>query len=79
MKESTKQILNYLNKGYTMIDVSKILNISYKTVESIKRRYKVDVNKVSQSKANYHFLEIIDNDIKAYILGFFIADGCIGK
>lgn len=47
MKESTKQILNYLNKGYTMIDVSKILNISYKTVESIKRRYKVDVNKVS--------------------------------
>ena len=62
-----------------MIDVSKILNISYKTVESIKRRYKVDVNKVSQSKANYHFLEIIDNDIKAYILGFFIADGCIGK
>lgn len=79
MKESTKQILDYFNKGYTMIDVSKILNINYKTVESIKRRYKVNVNKVSQSKADYSFLNIIDNDIKAYILGFFIADGCIGK
>lgn len=61
-----------------MIDVSKTLNINYKAVESIKRRYKVDVNKVSQSKADYHFLDTIDNDTKAYILGFFIADGCIG-
>lgn len=79
MKERTKQILNYFNQGYTMTDVSKMLNINYKTIEGVKRRYKVDVNKVSQSKANYHFLEIIDNDMKAYILGFFIADGCIGK
>lgn len=77
MKIFTKLVLNYFNSGYTMADVSKILNVSYKRVESIKRYYKVNVNKASQSKADYNFLSIIDNDIKAYILGFFIADGCI--
>ena len=77
MKESTRQILNYFNKGYTMIDVSKMLNINYKIVESIKRRYKIDVNKASRNNANHHYLDLIDDDMKAYILGFFIADGCI--
>lgn len=79
MKERTKQILNYFEQGYTMIEVSKILNINYKTVEGIKRRYKINVRKMEQSKANHYYLDNIDCDTKAYILGFFIADGSIGK
>lgn len=79
MQKSTKLIVNYLIQGYTMPEVSKILNVNYKTVEYVKRKYNITVNKVQQSKVDYHFLDNIDSDIKAYFLGFFIADGSIDK
>lgn len=62
-----------------MIEVSKKLEINYKAVESVKRRYNINVRKMEQSKANHYYLDNIDCDTKAYILGFFIADGSIGK
>lgn len=79
MKEITKTIIDYFNNGYSMIEVSKILSISYKRVESVKRRYHVAVNKVVRNNVNHWFLDNIDSDLKAYILGFFIADGNISR
>ena len=61
MKEITKQILNYFEQGYTMIEVSKKLEINYKAVESVKRRYNIIVRKMEQSKANHYYIDNIDN------------------
>lgn len=74
-KERTKLVLDYFSRGYTMTQVSKELDLNYKLVESIKRRYKVQVNKEIRNFVNHHFLDEIDSDIKAYFLGFYIADG----
>ena len=62
-----------------MTETSRDLNVNYKTVEYVKRKYKLQVNKEITNHVNHHFLDNIDSEIKAYFLGFFIADGYIGK
>ncbi len=37
------------------------------------------ITKMARNKTIDNFFDIIDSDIKAYLLGFFIADGCISK
>ena len=39
----------------------------------------LDIKKGSTSKINEEFFDNIDSEEKAYLLGFFIADGCMQK
>ena len=63
MTETHKIIYNYLNEGHTMTETSRDLNINYKTVEYVKRKYKLQVNKEITNHVNHHFLDKIDSEI----------------
>ena len=43
------------------------------------KAFGLDIKKGSNSKINEKFFDNIDSEEKAYLLGFFIADGCMQK
>lgn len=70
------------DSNYTFRQLSKDLEIS--EISLIKNFKKLNLSKKSCSvirhkKINDDFFEIIDSEIKAYLLGFFAADGHIEK
>lgn len=70
----------YLNGESTLVKISNKLNIKY----SYLNYYFVQNNIKTRSEilvetTQHNFFEKIDNEIKAYLLGYFYADGSIGK
>jgi len=43
------------------------------------KAFGLDIKKGSNSKINQEFFDNINSEEKAYLLGFFIADGCMQK
>ena len=77
-KDQSKEsilIKNLLNKKYKIKEISKKLNLSIGTIESICRKY--EISHSSRRKVNINYFNSIDTENKAYILGFIIADGNI--
>lgn len=35
------------------------------------------MKKLNKEKINEHYFDIIDTEYKSYLLGFFLADGCV--
>ena len=70
----------YLNKKLSVLEIADNLNISIYTIYDglkewgVKRR---SPSENSKFKANYKFFDKIDNENKAYWLGFMYADGYI--
>jgi len=65
-------------QGKNIKEISEILDIKKETL--IYRLKKLDIKlKTNRSKKfkNHEYFDIIDNEKKAYLLGFIIADGCI--
>lgn len=70
-------VLNEVCCNKTIVDIAKELGINRNTI--YQRLDKVGINDVQQFKFNHDFFEKIDNEEKAYWLGFFMADGCVSK
>lgn len=76
-KDQIEKIKELYDQGLTTRKVAEILGVTKTTVreyipkELIKK--KAFYNKYS---CNYSFFENIDNEVKAYFLGLFYADGC---
>lgn len=49
------------------------------SVSSVVKRFNLIPKKVFENTVNDEFFDIIDCEEKSYLLGFFIADGCINK
>ena len=80
MKERVLKFKNYLLKGDNIKEAALKAEINYKSTHSIIRRNNLKViNKGIRIKSNSDYFNIIDTQEKAYILGFFIADGYIEK
>ena len=81
-QESTEYIIDcYVNKKNSIEKIAKELNTSFKTISNELKRNNVHIrtNREQALKytANENFFEIIDNEDKAYWLGFMYADGYI--
>lgn len=88
MKKSTKQqndlnfnlelIFELEKQGKNLKEISEILNIKKETLGFRLKKLNIKL-KTNRSKffKNHEYFDIIDNEKKAYLLGFIVADGCI--
>ena len=75
-----KEVIKLLKDGLTPSEVSKKLNRTGSTISSVIKRFNIiNYNTVYENKVIHNYFDDIDNDIKAYLLGFFIADGWISE
>lgn len=68
----------YLNENYTLKQLGKEFNCSYGTIRNLLNRHKIKSRGSKQGyPRNEFYFNKIDNEEKAYWLGFFYADGCV--
>ena len=70
----------YVNEKKSVLKIAKELNISQYTIYDGLKAWGINrrtPKEMSSFKANYNFFDIIDNEKKAYWLGFMYADGYI--
>lgn len=77
--ELDQQIENLYSKGYSGIAIHEMLGVGHGTV--YRHLSKMGITKtMSQAKRVYsmdeHYMDNIDTQKKAYILGLYMADGC---
>lgn len=83
--EISKEQLIELTKTKTVSEIAKLYNCSVRTIYNWYERYELSYKRSIQSeikrpkKYSYDdtYFQIIDNEHKAYWLGFIMADGCI--
>ncbi|MCM3710911.1 helix-turn-helix domain-containing protein [Sporosarcina luteola] len=72
-----------VKKGKTLTDVSEYLNVTKRTVYNWEKKHGLKLKRNARRERtnffNEDFFVEIDNEEKAYILGFVMADGCIGS
>lgn len=87
MKKLTNKIIedicqNYIN-GINSPELSKIFNLSNSKILRILEKNNIKRRSIAQSNIKYSlnndYFSIIDSEDKAYFLGLFTADGCVGK
>lgn len=82
-QEQINFIIEQYQLGISSEDIAKQLNIASSTVLRNLTKNNITIRSNSESKRTYkinqNFFENIDNEIKAYYLGFLISDGCVSK
>lgn len=74
---STKQkVKELLKQGCSVKEIGKILNMHPKCITY--HSGKIDgFGKRYIKKTNHEFFDVIDSEIKSYLLGYLLADGCV--
>ena len=73
-------IKNLFKQGYTSTMVANIIGMNPKNINYYIKRYNIEVkNKFRKYHINDTYFDNIDSEIKAYLLGFFIADGYLAN
>ena len=67
----------YNNSGKNIKEIAEIVDIPAKRLAEMIKEFRLEIKKGSSSKVNETFFDKIDSEEKAYLLGFFIADGCM--
>lgn len=76
-----KWFCEQVNQGKTVNIVAETLGVSKKTINNWEKIHGVKLKREKrkyQSSCDETFFNNIDTEEKAYILGFIVADGCIG-
>ena len=79
MTEFQEKVLKLIKEGKSPSEVRRLLNCPRTSIASVLKTYNVPIEKRNylHKKCKEDYFDIIDTDEKAYILGFFIADGTI--
>ena len=78
-KEQEKQIIDmYTNQGISTVKIGREFGCNHKRIAKTLEQYNIPRTGVGHRKyfLNEHYFDVIDTPNKAYILGFFYADGC---
>lgn len=79
-KLSKEELESYLDKGMSSREIEKETKIKYWDILVQIDKYELNrKNKYYKPEYNEDFFHKIDTKEKAYILGFFLADGCLSK
>lgn len=79
MTEFQQIVINLVNEGRTVSEIAKQLGKNMSSVSSVVKRFNLSPKKAHENTVRNDFFDTIDAEEKAYLLGFFIADGCINK
>lgn len=73
-----EEIQNLLEKGNSPKEIAKIIDIPNRAIYHYLKNNNITIpNKEQNIIKNETFFDSIDSEIKAYLLGYFIADGCV--
>lgn len=78
-KQQEKQIIDmYTKQNLSTVKIGKYFNVCHKVIARILEEHNIPRTGVGQRKykLNEKYFDKIDTPTKAYILGFFYADGC---
>lgn len=79
MTEFQQIVINLVSEGKTVSEIAKQLGKNMSSVSSVVKRFNLSPKKAYENTVRNDFFDIINTEEKAYLLGFFIADGCINK
>lgn len=78
-KQDQKDIVKMYLSNKTTVDIAKIYNCTPKAVNDVLRKHNVEIRKGKTAFVNYKqypvLFDSIDNNFKAYFLGFMLTDG----
>lgn len=75
-KINEEEIIELYNKNYSANKIARIYNVDTKTITSKLRKAGIEIKKVHQKYViDTNYFNNIDNQNKAYWLGFIMADG----
>jgi len=78
IKWDVNTFIKLYNEGKTLTEISEICIVSVSTVSLALKKIKFKVNnKQNETKFNENIFNVIDNEEKAYWLGFIYADGYV--
>lgn len=77
MTEFQQIVINLVEEGLTISEIAKQLGKNMSSVSSVVKRFNLTPKKSYINTLDHTFFDNIDTSEKAYLLGFFIADGCI--
>lgn len=79
-RENPEIVLSMYKKGISSEEIANELNIGASTVLRILHENRIEIRSMHEIKLKYsineHYFDEIDTPNKAYVLGFFYADGC---
>lgn len=77
-KQFDANLILKLNKeGNNISQIANIINIPARRLSEMIKQNELNIKKNFTYNVDDNFFENIDNELKAYILGYIIADGCI--
>lgn len=75
---NSETVIEFIKQGKTLKDLAKIYKVCPSSVGRALRKMNIPYNlQVRRIPKNEDFFEDINNELKAYLLGFFVADGCV--
>ena len=79
ISESEKENIKILYKsGFSTIEISKLYRKNRETIAKILfREFSIEKHDRRKWRVFDDFFDNIDSEIKVYLLGFFVADGCV--
>lgn len=77
-KISKEMLETFLREGIFYKEICEKFNICNSSLYLLFKKYNINrINKNQKTKKNDEFFDVIDSEIKAYLLGFLVADGSV--
>lgn len=70
-------IKDLIKQGKTLKELGELYNVAPSSVGRALTKAGIYYTEKRKITKNHEFFESIDSEIKAYLLGFFVADGCV--
>lgn len=79
LKEKEKIIKYYYdNPDKQVKEINKIFKLTKRTMNNLFKEFNISSRRKNRYTLNEYFFDIIDNELKAYLLGYLFADGFVG-
>lgn len=75
-KFNEEQILDLTKQGLVAREIANIVGIPKRTFDAMLKYYDIGTNN-GHIKKDDNFFDEIDSELKAYLLGYLVADGCV--
>ena len=78
--EEKEKIIKYYydNPDKQVKEINKIFKLTKRTINNLFKEFNISSRRKNRYTLNECFFDIIDNELKAYLLGYLFADGFVG-
>ncbi len=78
-KQADEAVVLYTQEDMKLSDIARKMNTTSTTVSKELREKGVKVKRKWKYRCDHEFFSVIDTEVKAYWLGFLMADGCVAS